>query len=79
MAASFLQQVDTLTSRPDNVGLSGPRKRREGRGEVARRGQVDKRHISSPCGFRHNVSVSLEDFSTYFSLQLHLKRRQEQS
>ena len=50
-------QVEQLTSRPDNLGLSGPRKAQSGKEERRRNNLVNKSQISSPCGFRHNVSV----------------------
>ena len=55
---TILFQVEQLTSRPDNLGLSGPRKAQSGKEEERRRNNlVNKSQISSPCGFRHNVSV----------------------
>ena len=55
---TILFQVEQLTSRPDNLGLSGPRKAQSGKEEEGRRNNlVNKSQISSPCGFRHNVSV----------------------
>ena len=55
---TILFQVEQLTSRPDNLGLSGPRKAQSGKEEERRRNSlVNKSQISSPCGFRHNVSV----------------------
>ena len=60
LAQSFLSKVNQLTSRPDNLGLSGPRKEREVKGEqTERRRRLDKSQISSPCGFRHTVSVRI--------------------
>ena len=60
LAQAFLSKVDQLTSRPDNLGLSGPRKeKREVRVEEAERRRLDKSQISSPCGFRHTVSVRI--------------------
>jgi len=83
LASAFLSRVQRLTSTPENLGLSGPKKKEEEdvtkkRNQEERRRRMDKRQISSPCGFRHNVSVSLEDFSTHFSLQLYLPKKEEQ-
>jgi len=79
LAQAFLSKVNQLTARPDNLGLSGPKKEvSRGEKEVGRRGrQLDKSQISSPCGFRHTVAVKLEDFSSLLSLQLLVPRRQE--
>ena len=69
LAQAFLSKVDQLTSRPDNLGLSGPRKeKREVRVEEAERRRLDKSQISSPCGFRHTVSVRISLSQTNSSL-----------
>ena len=64
LAQAFLSKVNQLTARPDNLGLSGPRKEKEvskgGQEQMMRRGrQLDKSQISSPCGFRHTVAVRM--------------------
>merc|ERR1719150_2425741 len=80
LARAFLSKVEQLTSRPDNLGLSGPRKAQSGKEEERRRNNlVNKSQISSPCGFRHNVSVKLEDSASLLSLHLLLPRRQDSS
>jgi len=71
LAQAFLSKVDQLTSRPDNLGLSGPkRKEREVRGEQVERRKLDKSQISSPCGFRHTVSVTISPSQTNSTLIL---------
>ena len=71
-AISFLRKVEELTSQPHNVGLTGPRKELRRKHSKETKKRIDKSQISQPVGFRHNVSVSLENFSDLISLQLHL-------
>ena len=61
---------------PENVGLSGPAKTRgykKNKSTVkssrSRRKLTDKSDISSPCGFQHHVSLSLEEWSQMTALQ----------
>ena len=70
LAQAFLSKVNQLTARPDNLGLSGPRKEKEvsrGEKEAGRRSrrQLDKSQISSPCGFRHTVAVRMSLSKTH--------------
>ena len=69
-AALFLDCVEDLTSSPENLGLSGPKTRLRVTGK--RRDKVDKVEISRPCGFRHNVSISMEDRDTFHSMRLNI-------
>ena len=76
LARQFLRRVQELMDIPENVGLSGPAKIRglgvkkvketEKRG---RRRKTDKLEISSPCGFQHHVSLSLEEWTKMTGLQ----------
>ena len=76
LARQFLRRVQELMDIPENVGLSGPAKTR-GLGvkkvkETEKRGRrrmTDKLEISSPCGFQHHVSLSLEEWTKMTGLQ----------
>ena len=74
LARQFLRRVQELMDIPENVGLSGPAKTR-GPGvkkikeTEKRRRMTDKSEISSPCGFQHHASLSLEEWSQMTGLQ----------
>jgi len=69
-AAVFLDWVEDLTSSPENLGLSGPKTKLKLQGK--RKDKVDKVEISRPCGFRHNVSISMEDRDTFYSMMVNI-------
>ena len=76
LARQFLHRVQELMDIPENVGLSGPAKTRSpGVKKVketekrSRRRMTDKSEISSPCGFQHHVSLSLEEWTKMTGLQ----------
>lgn len=62
-ANQFLHRVHQLMDCPENVGLSGPR---QPSAKTPRRRPQQQRprkaEISSPCGFRHHASLSLEQW-----------------
>lgn len=74
LARQFLRRVQELMDIPENVGLSGPAKTR-GPGvkkikeTEKRRRMTDKSEISSPCGFQHHASLSLEEWTQMTGLQ----------
>lgn len=72
-AAQFCHKVQQLMDRPDNVGLSGPDKTRPGRRSKVKQKlknkKPDKKDISSPCGFQHFVSLSVEEWTEMTTLQ----------
>ena len=72
-AAQFCHRVQQLMDRPDNVGLSGPDKTSPGKKKkrkVARKmKKPDKKDISSPCGFQHFVSLSVEEWTEMTTCQ----------
>ena len=70
-AAQFLHLVQELMDHPENVGLSGPDKiktdsKQKRKYKVKRR---DKKDISSPCGFQHHVSLSVEEWTKMTAFQ----------
>ena len=68
-AVQFLDKVNYVLSRPENIGLSGPKqrtpKRRVSEGKVPK---LSKSDISSPVGFTHNVSLTLDNLTDKLSL-----------
>ena len=70
-AAQFCHKVHQLMDRPDNVGLSGPDKTRPARKSKVKQKlkKPDKKDISSPCGFQHFVSLSVEEWTEMTTLQ----------
>ena len=70
-AAQFCHKVQQLMDRPDNVGLSGPDKTRPGkRSQVKKKiKKPDKKDISSPCGFQHFASLSVEEWTEMRTFQ----------
>ena len=79
-AALFLARVGNLTSRPDNVGLSGPKTRLGVPGAgPRRRTKLEKVEISRPCGFRHNVSITMEDRDTFFSMMVNMNTKNHEN
>ena len=70
-AAVFLDWVEDLTSSPENLGLSGPKSKLKLPGKT-RNNRVDKVEISRPCGFKHNVSISMEDRDTFYSMMVNI-------
>ena len=74
-AVTFLARVEDLTSRPDNLGLSGPKTGLRVSGAGNKRWiKPDKAEISRPCGFRHNVSITMEDRDTFYSMMVNMDR-----
>lgn len=74
LARQFLHRVQELMDHPENVGLSGPAKTKsknckKTKNWKQRRRIADKCEISSPCGFQHNVSLSLEEWGQMTTLQ----------
>jgi len=79
-ATLFLSWVEDLTSRPDNVGLSGPKTRLGVPGAGPRKWtKLDKVEISRPCGFRHNVSITMEDRDTFFSMMVNMNTKNHEN
>ena len=72
-ASLFLDRVESLTSRPDNVGLSGPKT--QGEVQVKKKAKLSKAEISRPCGFTHNVSITMEDRDTFYTMMAGRKTR----
>lgn len=84
-ATAFLERVTELTSRPENIALSGPKQKMYTKAAGASKSSKHKRYapprktdISMPCGFEHVISVSTEDVSRLFSLQAYVSKRREQ-
>jgi len=71
LAKQFLHRVQELMDHPENVGLSGPAKTKSKKTKnwKQRRRIADKCDISSPCGFQHHVSLSLEEWGQMTTLQ----------
>ncbi|KAF4520607.1 hypothetical protein B566_EDAN006018 [Ephemera danica] len=69
-ADELLAEVESLTSRPENISLSAPK---SARNTLAKPTPVKrlppKSQISQPCCFQHVGSVSAADHGRYFSLQ----------
>jgi hypothetical protein len=97
-ASAFLRSVLAVLSRPENIGLSGPKSRRRGpatgrpvswllvadsgvEGKNGPRRPLSKADISSPVGFCHNVSLTIDNLPRHFSIpapersSLHLNER----
>ena len=70
-AAQFCHRVHQLMDRPDNVGLSGPDKTRAGKKNKVKKKmkKPDKKDISSPCGFQHFASLSVEEWTEMRTFQ----------
>ena len=60
-----------LMDHPENVGLSGPDKiKSDHKHKMKKKGKRrDKKDISSPCGFQHHVSLSVEEWSKMTEFQ----------
>ena len=66
----FSDWVQDLMDRPENVGLSGPKKRLYKNKKCQKKmKRIDKSDISSPCWFKHNVSLSVEDKNRIAAMQ----------
>ena len=70
-ASQFCHLVQELMDHPENVGLSGPDKiktdnKQKRKYKEKRR---DKKDISSPCGFQHHVSLSVEEWTKMTAFQ----------
>ena len=68
----FLARVEDLTSSPENLGLSGPKTRLRVPGK--RKTKLDKVEISRPCGFRHNVSITMGDKDMFHSMMENINK-----
>jgi len=70
-AKQFLQEVETFTSVPANISLSGPRskKRNSVKKKVEKYKAPNKSDISQPCCFQHVTRVEPNDQSHLYTLQ----------
>ena len=68
----FLARVEDLTSSPENLGLSGPKTKLRVPGK--RKTKLNKVEISRPCGFRHNVSITMEDKDMFHSMMENINK-----
>lgn len=74
-AMKFWQNVERLTSNPENIALSVPGRKRKTK-PTKIKPLPPKSQISLPCQFSHVTNVSAEDTARYHSLQVFMKNSQ---
>lgn len=74
-ATEFWQNIERLTSNPENIALSAPGRKRKTKKEKPKP-LPPKSQISNPCQFLHVTNVSAEDTPRYHSLQVFMKNRE---
>ncbi|XP_054262075.1 uncharacterized protein LOC128987905 [Macrosteles quadrilineatus] len=78
-AKEMWQHIERLTSDPENISLSVPKKGKKMKKKVPVQPLPQKSHISQPCCFQHITSVEPGDRTRYYSLQTLLPVMQELS
>jgi len=78
-AKEMWQHIERLTSDPENISLSVPKKGKKQKKKQPVQPLPQKSHISQPCCFQHITSVEPGDRTRYYSLQTLLPVMQELS
>lgn len=72
-ATDFWQNVERLTSNPENIALSAPGRKRKTKTVKKNKPLPPKSQISHPCQFLHVTNVTADDMTRYHSLQIFMK------
>lgn len=72
-ATDFWQNVERLTSNPENIALSAPGRKRKTKTVKKNKPLPPKSQISHPCQFLHVTNVTVDDMTRYHSLQIFMK------